>query len=78
LDLSSFRAYYEYCPAQVAPWGPVQDMTPLMFMQDGVYISAELWDYWHDSFPRAFVVEMWAFVMDGINDEHAKFVRSLA
>jgi hypothetical protein len=53
-------------------------MTPFMFMQDGVYVSAELWDYWRDSFPWAFVVEMWAFVMDDIDDEHVEFVRSLA
>lgn len=53
-------------------------MTPLTFMQDGVYVSGELWDYWHDSFPQPSVCEMWAFIMDGIDDERASFVRSLA
>jgi hypothetical protein len=53
-------------------------MTPLTFMQDGVYVSSELWDYWRASFPRAYVCEMWAFVMNDIDDECAKFVRSLA
>lgn len=53
-------------------------MTPLTFMQDGVYVSAELWDYWSDSFPQACIVEIWAIIMDDIDDERAKFVRSLA
>ena len=74
---SSFRTYCKYCPAQVASCVPRQDMTPLTFMQNGVCVSSELWDYWHDSFPWTSIVEMCAFVMDDIDDEHTEFVRSL-
>jgi len=56
----------------------VQDVPPLTFMRDGVYVSGQLCDYWRASFPRAYVCEMWAFVMNDIDDECAEFVRSLA
>jgi hypothetical protein len=56
----------------------MQDITPLMLMQNGVYVSGELWDYWRAAFPRPSVCEMWVFVMEDIDDERAKFVRSLA
>ena len=46
------------CPAQVASQGPAQDVVPLMMMQDGVYVSGELWEYWHATFPRPLVHDM--------------------
>ena len=55
----------------------MQDVTSLMMMQGGVYVSGELWDFWCDTFPRPSICEMWAFVMNDIDDERAKFVRSL-
>ena len=60
------------------PPGPMQDVGPLTMYQDGVYVSGELWDFWRDTFPQPSVYEMWAFVMDDIDDEHAGFVGSLA
>jgi len=46
--------------------------------QDGVYVSGELWGYWREAFPRPSICEMWAFVMNDIDDEHAEFTWSLA
>lgn len=43
--------------------GPVQDITPLIMMQDGVYVGGELWDFWRETFPRSSVSHMWDFVM---------------
>lgn len=59
-----------------SPFGPMQDMTPLMFMQDGIYVSGELWNYWRDLFSQPLVCKMWAFVMDDIDDEHACLARA--
>jgi len=53
-------------------------MLPLTMIQDGVYISGELWQYWRETFPRPLVFEMFAFVTWDIDDERAEFVRSLA
>jgi hypothetical protein len=47
-------------------------------MQDGVYVSGELWEYWRDTFPRPLVCDMWDFLMNDIDDDRAKFVTSLA
>ena len=47
-------------------------------MQDGVYVSGELWEYWRDAFPRRSVCDMFDFVLHNIDDERAKFTRSLA
>ena len=52
-------------------------MLPLSFFQYGIYISGELWEYWHQSFPRPSVVEMFAFVSYDIDDERAEFTRSV-
>jgi hypothetical protein len=46
--------------------------------QDDVYVSGELWEYWRETFLRPSIREMWALVMYDIDDERAKFVRSLA
>jgi hypothetical protein len=63
---------------QVSFFGPVQDVLPLTFFQDGIYISGELWEYWHQSFPSASVVEMFSFVAYDIDDECVEFTRSVA
>ena len=62
---------------QVYSFGPVQDVLPLTFFQDGVYISGELWDYSRQRFPRPPIVEMFAFVSYDIDDERAEFTRSV-
>jgi hypothetical protein len=46
--------------------------------QDGIYVSVELWQYWREAFPRCFVCDMFVFVKYDIDDERAKFTRSLA
>jgi hypothetical protein len=66
------------CPAQVTPQGPTQDIVPLTMMQDGIYVSGELWEYWRDTFPHPSVRDMFNFVVHDIDDERAEFVRSLA
>ena len=56
----------------------MQDVLPLTFFQDGIYVSGELWEYWRQSFPKPSVVEMFAFVAYDIDDERIEFTRSLA
>ena len=56
----------------------MQDVLPLTLYQDGVYVSGELWGYWRETFPSRSVCDMWAFVMNNIDDEGADFTRSLA
>ena len=56
----------------------MQDVLPLTFFQDGIYISGELWEYWRLSFPRPSVVEIFDFVVYDIDDERAEFTRSVA
>ena len=64
---------HKTCPAQVSSFGPMQDVLPLTLYQDGVYVSDELWGYWHETFPSRSVCDMWAFMMNDIDDEHADF-----
>lgn len=59
---------------QVSPQGPPRDLTPLTMMKDGLYVRGELWDYWHDSFPRRSVRDMFDFVAQDIEDESAALV----
>ena len=47
-------------------------------MQDGIYVSGELWEYWLDTYPRPSVREMFSSVVCDIDDERAEFTRSLA
>ena len=47
-------------------------------MQDGIYVSEELWEYWHDAFPCPSVRDMFDFVLRDIYDERAEFTKSLA
>lgn len=54
------------------------DIMPLTMLRNGIYVSGELWGYWCDAFPKPLASRMWDFVMDGIDDERAGFVRSLA
>jgi hypothetical protein len=56
----------------------VQDITPLTFMHDRVYVSGELWEYWRCAFLGSSVSQMFDFVLEDIDDERAKFTRSLA
>jgi hypothetical protein len=56
----------------------MQDVVHITMMQDGVYVSGELWEYLRDTFPRPLVCDMWDFLMNNIDDDRAKFVTSLA
>jgi hypothetical protein len=56
----------------------MQDVVHITMMQDGVYVSGELWEYLRDTFPRPLVCDMWHFLMNNIDDDRAKFVTSLA
>ena len=49
--------------------GPARDVAPLTMMQDGIYVSEELWEYWHDTFPHPSVHDMFSFVVRDIVDE---------
>jgi hypothetical protein len=45
---------------------------------NGIYVNGELWQYWRKAFPRRSVLEMFHFVKNDVDDEHAVFTRSLA
>ena len=47
-------------------------------MQDGIYVSEEMWEYWRDTFPRPSVHDMFSFMVRDIDDERAEFTWSLA
>ena len=47
-------------------------------MQDGIYVSIELLEYWRDTFSRPLVRDMFDFMVHDIDDERAEFIRSLA
>ena len=51
--------------------GPARDVAPLTMMQDGIYVSEELWEYWRDTFPHPSVHDMFSFVVHDIDDERA-------
>jgi len=51
---------------------------PLTLYQDGVYVSGEIWGYWHESFPSRSVGDMWAFMVNDVDDDRDEFTRSLA
>ena len=53
-------------------------MIPLTLIREGVYVNGDLWDCWRSSFSRPSVSDMCDFVLYSIDDEHDKFVRSLA
>ena len=56
----------------------MQDVVPLTMMQDGIYVSRNLWEYWRDTFPRPLVRDMFSFVVHDIDDERAEFTQSVA
>lgn len=68
----------ECCPAQVFDPGPAQDVAPLTFNHDGIYISRELWGYCLGAFPHGTVGDMFDLVKLDIDDERAEFTGSLA
>ena len=47
-------------------------------MQDGIYVSGELWEYWRDTFAHPSVRDMFSFMVRDIDDEHVEVTRSLA
>ena len=47
-------------------------------MQDGIYVSRELWEYWRDTFLHPSVRDMFDFVVRDIDDECVEFTRLLA
>jgi hypothetical protein len=65
-------------PAQVSDRGPAQDVAPLTFYLNGIFVSGELWGYWQGSFPGSTATAMFEDVERDIDDEGAEFTRSLA
>jgi hypothetical protein len=57
---------------------PAQDVAPLTFYYDGIFVSGELWEYWLRSFPSNSTSDMFEDVERDIDDEDAEFTRSLA
>lgn len=64
-------------PAQVSDAGPAQDVAPLTFYHDGIYVSGDLWGFWRRTFPEGSACDMFDFVKYDIDDEH-DFTHSLA
>jgi hypothetical protein len=56
----------------------VQDVTPLTFYFNSIFVSGELWEYWRRSFPGSNASAMIEDVGYDIDDEGAEFTRSLA
>ena len=56
----------------------MQDVPPVTIYQDMIDVSAELWQYWREAFPRRSVHDMFAFVKYDIDTERAEFTTSLA
>jgi hypothetical protein len=56
----------------------MQDVPPLTFYRDGIYVGGELWGYWWATFPHGSIDDMFVSVICDIDDERSKFTRSLA
>jgi hypothetical protein len=63
---------------QVSSEGPTQEVMPLTFYCDGIFVDGELWEYWRKPFPLSNVHDMFEDMKRDIDDEHAEFTRSLA
>lgn len=68
----------EFVTEEVSDLGPAQDIAPLIFYHDGIYVSGELWGYWWRAFPGCSAGDMFESVKHDIDDVHAEFTRSLA
>ena len=64
--------------AQVLNREPAQDVAPLTLYNDSIYVSGELWEYWHSTFPRSVARDMFEPVKFDIDDERDGFSRALA
>jgi hypothetical protein len=76
INLKVFCVYLN--PTQVSDRGPAQDVAPLTFYLNGIFVSGELWGYWRRSFPNSTAANMFEDVEQDIDDEGAEFTRSLA
>jgi hypothetical protein len=63
---------------QVSNRGPTQDVAPLMFYLNGIFVSGELWGYWRRSFPGSTTAAMFEDVERDVDDERAEFTHCLA
>jgi hypothetical protein len=45
-------------PMQAFDQGPAQDVAPLMFYLNGIFVSGELWGYWRRSFLGTTVADL--------------------
>ena len=63
---------------QVASWGPVQDMTPLMFIKMEFTLAVNCGIIGVLLFLKLLSMICGPFILDDIDDERTEFVRSLA
>ena len=63
--------------AQVLNRRPAQDVAPLTLYNDGIYVSRELWEYWHSAFPCSVARDVFESVKFDIDDGRAGFTRAL-
>ena len=64
--------------AQVLNREPAQDVAPLTLYNYGIYVSAELWEYWRLTFPRSVARDVFESVKFDIDDERVGFTHALA
>jgi hypothetical protein len=68
----------EFDPTQVSSRVAAQDVAPLTFYYDGIFVSGELWEYWRKAFPGSSAGDMFEDVKRDTDDESAEFTCSLA
>jgi hypothetical protein len=56
----------------------VQDVAPLTFYLNDIFVSSELWGYWRRSFLGSTAAVMFEDVEQDVDDEGAEFTRSLS
>jgi hypothetical protein len=73
------KVFFVYLnPTQVSDGGPTENVAPLTFYLNGIFVSGELWGYWWRSFPGSTAADMFEDVERDVDDEGAEFTRSLA
>jgi hypothetical protein len=68
----------EFDPTQVSSRVAAQDVAPLTFYYDGIFVSGDLWEYWRKTFPGSSVGDIFEDVKSDIDDESVESTRSLA
>lgn len=69
---------YSPLPAQVSGGEPVQEVDPVTFYRDGLYVNGDLWSYWKLAFEDPRVDDMYADVLGDIDNPDNCFTHAVA